>query len=331
MSLNEHYAPPSPSVREALHGLDPMRLVTYDIEMTDTLRSRIAEREGVSIGNVLLCAGSSSGLQLLFSCLRDGTVLLPSICWTYYLNLIRLHGLAVETYDIAEGEHNFHVDLASVSGAVHRHDPTLTLFINPHMPTGSLVSAEAIAAEATREPEMLVLVDEAYHGFSRDAESLASVVPDRPNLVVSRTLSKFFGLAGIRLGYLIAHEDVVDELSKAAPPFSVPTVSARLAMAAFESESYYRRIGDELTTVRESFVARLSTIPGIRPYRSHANFVLVELESVERAHRAEQDIQAAGLKVRSAGSYGLPQFLRITVGTEDAMECVTAALEKDVS
>jgi histidinol-phosphate aminotransferase len=328
LSLNEHYAPPSSRVLDALRDIDPLRLVSYDIELTEKLRYRIAEREGVSIANVLLSTGSSSALQLLFSCLVDGVVLLPSTSWSYYLSLARLRGLRVKTYDVTRGSDEFLVDPASVSDAVRRYEPTLAVFINPHMPTGALVDAGAIAAIAAERPETLVLADEAYHGFSPRAESLASAVPFHPNLIVSKTFSKFFGLAGIRMGYLVAHENIIDELSKAAPPFSVPFVSALLALAALDSESYYRDLAIELMAVKESFAAGISRLPGVRAYQSHANFLLTEFESAERAHQAGSDVQAAGFTVRSASSYGMPRFLRITVGTAEAMEYVTSAVEK---
>jgi histidinol-phosphate aminotransferase len=331
LSLNEHHAPPSPHVLEALRQLDPMRLVAYDVELAEQLRQRIAAREGVSTANVLLSTGSSSALQLLFSCLGDGAALLPSTSWNYYLSLALLRGMPVKTYDVARGRDEFLVDLASISSAMRRHEPTLTLFINPHMPTGALVDASAIGASAAERRETLVLVDEAYHGFSPFAESMASAVPRNPNLVVSKTLSKFFGLAGIRMGYLIAHERVVDELCKAAPPFSVPFASALLALAALESENYYHNLAVELMAVKDAFAARISQLPGVRAYHSHANFLLTEFESVERAHQAESEIQAAGFTVRSASSYGLPRFLRITVGSAEAMGRVASAVEKSAA
>ncbi|WP_437725550.1 pyridoxal phosphate-dependent aminotransferase [Sorangium sp. So ce861] len=328
LSLNEHYALPSSQIQDALYNLDPMRLVTYDTEVAEQLRARIAAREGVSIENVVLCPGSSSGLQLLFSCLAGGPLLVPSICWSYYLNLARLHGLPVTHYDVRRGDGEFQVEAESVAGALERERPALLLFIQPHMPTGALSPVELVLGAAEGARGTLVLVDEAYHGFSPAAASVAARVLTHPNLLVSKTFSKYFGLAGIRMGYLVASAPIAEQLHKAASPFSVPFVSSLVALAALDSEPHYRALAAEVMAVKGAFARRIDAIPGLRAYRSHANFLLVELPDAEAAARAEADIRAAGVAVRSARSYGLPSFLRISLGAAETMERVATALER---
>jgi histidinol-phosphate aminotransferase len=329
LSLNEHYAPPSPQVQQALRAVDSMRLVTYDTELGEQLRARLAAREGVDDSNVLLFAGSSSGLQVLFSSLRAGTIALPSLCWTYHRSLARLAGLTIENYAIVQHTDTFAIDEDSLAFALRRHDPVAALFINPHMPTGALTDAGVILRSAEMAPDSLILVDEAYHGFSAQAESLAARVLDHPNLLVSKTLSKHFGLAGIRIGYLIASAPVVEQLTKACLPFSVPFVSARLALAALDSEDYYRAHARQLMAIKDEFARRLAARCGVRPFVSHGNFLLVEFATPADAQRAERAVAANGILVRSAQSYGLPHFLRISIGDADAMDRVAAALEQD--
>ncbi|WP_437968716.1 aminotransferase class I/II-fold pyridoxal phosphate-dependent enzyme [Sorangium sp. So ce260] len=328
LSLNEHYAPPSSQIQEALCNLDPMRLVTYDTEVAERLRARIAAREGVSIENIVLCPGSSSGLQLLFSCLAGGPLLVPSICWSYYLNLARLHGFPVARYDLQERAGEFQVEPASVAAALERDRPTLLLFIQPHMPTGALAPVELVLGSAEGARGTLVLVDEAYHGFSPAAVSVAREVLTHPNLIVSKTFSKYFGLAGIRMGYLVASAPVAEQLGKAASPFSVPFVSSLVALAALDSEAHYRALAVEMMAVKDAFARRVDAIPGLRAYRSHGNFLLVELPDADAAARAEADILAAGVAVRSARAYGLPSFLRISLGAAETMDRVATALER---
>ena len=327
LSLNEHYALPSPRVRQALRELDPMRLVTYDTELAAELKAAIAAREGVATDNVLLAAGSSSALHLLLSSLSKGPLLLPAICWSYYLSLSRICGLSTAEYSMIKRSDRFDVDEGSVVRAIRRHAPALSLFINPHMPTGALANNDFLLECAESSRQGVILVDEAYHGFSPAMISIAPRVLDHPNLIVSRTFSKAFGLAGIRIGYLIASAPVIAELDKAAPPFSVPFVSASLALAALESEPYYRAQAVELMAVKVEFARRVQQIPGVQPYLSHGNFLLVELADAEAASRAEREIKAAGVAVRSARSYGLPSLLRISVGPGAAMARVASVLE----
>lgn len=327
LSLNEHQVLPSAAVREALAAVDPMRLVTYDTELGAELRSRLAQREGVGVENVLVFAGSSSALQVLFSCLRPGPIVLPSLCWTYYRSLARLWKMPVAEYGVLQLADQFRVDHLSADSAIRKHKPACALFINPHMPTGALAEPSAIARTAELAPDTLVLADEAYHGFSEEAGSLANQVVRQPNLVVSRTFSKAFGLAGIRIGYLVGGEAMIEQLAKACVPFSVPYVSARVALAALASEDYYRDEARALMRVKARFAERVAAISGVHPYRSHGNFLLVDLEDEATAVRAERAIAATGILVRSAESYGLPSFLRISVGSAEAMDSIAATLE----
>ena len=312
---------------EALRTLEPMQLVTYDTELTAKLRAAIAAHERVEPGNVLISAGSSNGLALLFSCLRGGVVLLPSPCWSYYHNLSEVAGLPLASYPLVQLRDRFAVDLEAVERAIRRHGPTLTVFINPHMPTGALADRGALLRCAAQAGDGLVLVDEAYHGFSPDAVSLADQVRQVPNLIVSKTFSKAFGLAGIRIGYLIAGTSIIEQLEKATSPFGVPFVSARLALAALESAAYYDARAAELAQIKADFVARLTTMRDVQAYHSHGNFVLVELPDAEAAARADRAIRGHGIAVRSAGGYGLPSFLRISIGPASAMAQIADEIE----
>lgn len=329
LSLNEHPAPPSPAVCAALREVDPLRLVTYDTEQVERLRAQLADREGVRLDNILLCPGSSHALQLLFSSLSNGgPALYPSICWSYYQSLARLNGLQTTAYELVKGDGEFQVEPHSVARALESEEPSVILFINPHMPAGALADGDFLRWCADNARGSLVLVDEAYHGFSPAAGTLAPHVLEHENLMVSKTFSKFFGLAGLRVGYLVAHTSVVEQLAKGLSPFSIPYLSSRLASAALDSEPYYREQADTLMAVKEAFTRRVAALPRLRPYGSHGNFMLVEFPSPEDALLAEQQLYAAGVAVRSARSYGLPHFLRISIGMAETMERIAAVLEE---
>jgi histidinol-phosphate aminotransferase len=330
LSLNEHCESPSPAVMEVFRDLDPMRLVTYDTELTLELRCRLAAREGVAFENIVLCPGSSAGIQLLLASLSGGPIVAPSICWNYYLNLSRLAALPVTTYAVEDQGDEFVVSQSSVVDAIRSASPTLTVFINPHMPTGALTDSAFLIDCAEQAKNGLVLVDEAYHGFSPAAETVASKVLTHPNLMVSKTFSKYFGLAGIRLGYLVASVPVAEHLAKAASPFSVPYLSARIALAALDSEAYWVDHAAEIMKVKDAFARRIAAVPNVRPYGSHGNFLLVAFASNPVALRAAAEIAAAGVAVKSASAYGLPTCLRIGIGKADAMDRVAAALEASV-
>jgi histidinol-phosphate aminotransferase len=195
------------------------------------------------------------------------------------------------------------------------------------MPTGALTDSAFLLECAELAPNGVILADEAYHGFSPAAASVASKVLTHPNLVVSKTFSKYFGLAGIRMGYLVASVPMAEQLAKASSPFSVPYLSARIALAALESESHWVSHAAEIMRVKEAFARRVGALPGVRAYDSHGNFLLVAFPSESVASRAVDAIAAAGVAVKLATAYGLPCSLRIAIGTAAAMDSVALALE----
>jgi histidinol-phosphate aminotransferase len=328
LSLNEHPAAPSPAVQAALRSLPAELLITYDTDRAARLRAQIAKREDVEPDNVVLCAGASHALQLLFGCLDPrGTVLLPSICWSYYTTLAQLHDSPVARYQMAKCDDRFELDIPSMMGGIATEAPALVLIINPHMPTGAMTSASAIVTCAAHARGSLVLVDEAYHGFSREVPSVAARVKEHDNLVVAKTFSKFFGLAGLRLGYLIAHSSLVTHLAKALPPFGVPGIASVLASAALDSEAYYREQADALMGIKAEFGRRVGARGRLRPWNSHGNFLLLEFPDAEEAGLAEARIYQAGVAVRSARSYGMPAFLRITIGAAATMDRIFSVLQ----
>ena len=330
LSLNEHHAPPPQAIVNALGSLNPAALVTYDTENERKLRERIADREGVEPENVLLCPGSSAGLAQLFSSLEDGIVVFPSIVWNYYARLARVWGLHEARYDLVRRGDTFEIDTPSLLRVFDREDPALVLFIEPHMPTGAACADDLPISVAEAAPSSLVLVDEAYEGFGA-RPSLAPRVLDHPNLIVSKTFSKYFGLAALRVGYLVASGRIVEELSKTSSPFHMPLCSSIIALAALEAEAEYRALAVEMAETREAFRKRLLPLSGVEALSSHANFVLVELPSPSDAAAIEARLFAQGIAVRSASGYGMPNALRIGVGTNDVMAEVASAIEAQVA
>lgn len=321
-------AAPSPQVRAALRAVAAERLASYDTVRAADLRDQIAIRDGVSPDNVLLCGGAAHAVQLIFSCLAtSGTVLLPSICRSYHTALARLHGIPTARYAIEARGPRFALDAASLARAIDAEDPALVLMLNPHAPTGGIASAAEIMACVAHARGGLVLVDEAYHGFSREAPTVASQVRDHDNLLVARGFAKFFGLADLRIGYVLAHRSLIAQLAKVQPPLGVPGLASALASAALASERYYRAKADMVMTIKDAFARRMRATRRLLPYESHGNFLLVELPDAEAARAAVAHIHDAGIPVRIAQAYGLPQFLRIRIGTDEQMSRIADVLE----
>jgi histidinol-phosphate aminotransferase len=189
----------------------------------------------------------------------------------------------------------------------------LTIVCSPNNPTGGVLARDAIA-RLCAEGDGLLVVDEAYHEFA--GETAVPLLSEHPNLVVLRTFSKAMALAGLRVGYLLAHPDLVREIDKARLPYNVNFFSQMAALAALEERGVLDAQVKHLVGLREALMAELRRLPGVRAYPSRANFILMELEEAE-PRAVFESLYAAGILVRDVTAYPrLGRCLRVTVGSE---------------
>ncbi|MFF4953597.1 histidinol-phosphate transaminase [Streptomyces chattanoogensis] len=206
---------------------------------------------------------------------------------------------------------DFTIDVPAATAAIAEHRPDVVFITTPNNPTGSAVPAEAVlalydAAQAARPS--LVVADEAYVEFSH-GDSLLPLLDGRPNLVISRTMSKAFGAAGLRLGYLAADPAVVDAVQLVRLPYHLSAVTQATALAALEHTDTLLKYVEQLKQERDRLVAELLAA-GYEVTASDANFV--QFGRFDDAHKVWQQILDRGVLVRDNG---VPGWLRVTAGT----------------
>ncbi|MFE4969814.1 histidinol-phosphate transaminase [Streptomyces sp. NPDC056660] len=221
-------------------------------------------------------------------------------------------------------EDDFTIDVEAATRAIAEHRPHVVFVTTPNNPTGNAVPADTVlalydAAQAAR-PSM-VIVDEAYVEFSHGA-SLLPLLEGRPNLVVSRTMSKAFGAAGLRLGYLAAHPAVVDAVQLVRLPYHLSAITQATALAALEHTDTLLKYVEQLKTERDRLVAEMRAL-GLEVTESDANFV--QFGRFEDPHRAWQGILDRGVLVRDNG---VPGFLRVSAGTPEENDAFLDAVRE---
>ncbi|WP_458767137.1 histidinol-phosphate transaminase [Cupriavidus basilensis] len=224
---------------------------------------------------------------------------------------------------------DFRVDLDGLLGKINEHT-ALVYIANPGNPTGTFIENEEIEGFLRHVPKnVVVLLDEAYYEYLPEHERSRSVewVRDYPNLLLTRTFSKAYGLAGLRVGYGIAQPNVADMLRRVRAPFSVTRMAQIAAAAALNDTEFLAKTAEfnatGLTYLYESFDKL-----GLEYIRSHANFVLVK---VGDGVQMSQHLNRRGVIVRPLKSYGLTEWIRISVGTPSENEQVIAALGKELA
>lgn len=293
------------------------------------LRSRIAHRHGVDIGQVTLGNGSNDVLVLLAE-----AFLVPGVEAVYsqyafavYPSAVQASGATarlVPAWPAGHAQPLGHnpAELAAAVGPRTR----MMFMANPNNPTGTwLDESELDALLRAVPPDVIVVLDEAYHEYSAELG-----VPDgtrwldrHPNLVVTRTFSKAYGLAGLRVGYAVSHPDIADILNRVRQPFNVSVPALAAAAAAFDD------VGHLEATVRlnragiERLRAGLATL-GIGAPPSAGNFVLADLRRA--AGPIDHALLREGVIVRPLANYALPNHLRISTGTPEQNERLLTAM-----
>ncbi|HEY6190758.1 MAG TPA: histidinol-phosphate transaminase [Bacteroidota bacterium] len=288
----------------------------YPDPMQQELRGRIAGRLRVSSDEIFLGVGSDEIIDLLVRlCCDPGTDSVVILGPTYGVYRVAANLNAVAVVD-AELEGGFQIDLEGTRAAMG--SAKLLFCCSPNNPTGNLLRVSDIEKLCT-EFTGLVIVDQAYIEFaSSGAAGCGDLMQNRAgleNLVILRTLSKGWGLAGIRLGYCIASPQIVSHLLRIKFPYNVGSVSSRIALEALDKEEFLRSSVRSVVRERELLSVRLKEIREVvRVYPSDANFLLVEFQD---SLIAFERLKRAGIIVRRRSEQRLRNCLRITVGTPD--------------
>jgi histidinol-phosphate aminotransferase len=329
LNTNECPYSPSPRVAEALRreiGSDGDGLRLYPNPRSLPLRQVVARLHGLTEDGVLIGNGSDDVLNLLMRCFAGGPAsagyTLPS--YSLYPVLMALQNGAVRVIEFTR-EMKLPIEAIVASGA------KAFFLTSPNAPTGVAFTNEEIAAVLARFGGILV-VDEAYAPFAR--ENAVSLLAQHPRLVITRTLSKAHALAGIRVGYALAHPELIDLLDRVRDSYNVNRLSQVAAIAALGDPGYYDAIIGKIIRTRDYWLNEWADRRGWFTYRSEANFIFTEPRDFRG--RAGPDV-AKGLYtfllsrrilVRYFPSHALTDtFLRISVGTDDEMLAVNEAFD----
>ncbi|MFH1716401.1 MAG: histidinol-phosphate transaminase [Planctomycetota bacterium] len=320
LNTNENPYPPSLEVIKALGGIKVDRLRRYPDPLADEFRQAAAEVHGLAPENFMCCNGGDDLLTIAFRAFCDESrpVAYPVPTYSLYPVLAKLQNC--EAIEIPfDGEFNLPAKLARTGAA-------LTVVCNPNAPSGSFVSVGEMASLAYELPGVL-LIDEAYSDFAD--ENCAALVKDFDNVIILRSMSKGYGLAGIRFGYAIARPELIDGLMKVKDSYNVDAVAIAVATAAIKDQKYFSKTTEKVKKARDLLVAQLRALKFEVP-QSYANFVLAESKNCPAREIYDKLVQR-NIYVRYFDLPGLSDKLRISVGTMEQNDILILALREIVS
>lgn len=323
LSANENTHPLPEGVREALaQAMLATPLNRYPDPLANDLRDELAAWHCVGRQNLMVGNGGDEVLfNLLFSFGGPGrSLVVAPPCFEEYKNFAKM--CETEVVEVWRNEEDFSIDADALVSAAK--DAALVMITSPNNPTGDLVDA-ALLRRLLSETDALVLLDEAYVEFAREGASFVSWVRDNPRLMILRTLSKAFALAGLRCGYLIAHESVIDVLAAIRQIYSEDVIAQAVAKAAVARRGEVESVVRSIVSERDRLFEGLLAIPGTHVWPSNANFLLVRMADAARVRARLRDEFSVLVRDFSYAP-GLSDCLRITVGTPAENERLLAAL-----
>jgi len=323
LDFNENTVACSPKVREVLGSISAGALTRYPER--EPVEAIVAAHLGVEAAQVALTNGVDEAIHVLFEAfLEEGDeLLLPVPTYTMYeVYLSATDARAVPVLAADDLQFPFERLLAAITPRTK-----IIAIANPNSPSGSIATREQLLEIARSAPQAIVLVDEAYFHFC--GETVMDLVGVVPNLVVARTFSKAYGLAGLRLGLLAGPVELMRWVRRVLSPYSVNSLALACLPPALEDTAYLDWYVGEVLAARSDFEAALDAL-GVRRWPSRANFILVDIG----AQHAEfvRRMQAAGVLVRDRSKDpGCDGRVRITIGTQEQMRHAAVAFRETMA
>ncbi|MFA5553047.1 MAG: histidinol-phosphate transaminase [Phycisphaerae bacterium] len=320
LNTNENPYPPSPAVTAAVSRIQAEQLRRYPDPAATVFRETAAQVNHIRPENIICCNGGDDLLRVAFGafCDKDRPVAYPVPTYSLYPVLAQAQNCP-KTEIPFDSEFNLPAALASAKAA-------LTIVCNPNAPSGSFISVEEIASLA-KELKGVLLVDEAYVDFAKD--NCARLIKDFDNLLILRSMSKGYSLAGIRFGYGIAQKSLIEGLRKVRDSYPVDAVAITAATAAIKDQNYFRQNVQKVKQERDRLTENLREM-GFAVRGSESNFVLVQSKNYN-ANEIYDKLVGQNIYVRYFNLPGLDDKLRITVGTEEQNNRLLKALKKILS
>ena len=284
LDRNENQYGPAPACFKALKKHNIKKLSEYSRDYTKGIKSRLTQRLAdefnVNEKSIILGFGGEDILKQAVHCYihKGDKIMIPSYSWWYYKKIAdEVLGVKVE-YPIVEGKDSFYYDIEGMLKIYAEQKPKLVLISSPNNPTGNRLEIEQMKMVLRKMKDTVVVIDEAYTLFYNKGNShLKEIIEEFPNVLIIRTFSKYYGLAGLRIGFALMGKNHEQFSLFSARYLGFNRLSERIAIAALDSTEYYEDMCKKMNNDMDMFFAEFNKLSGFTAYRSYANFILVKI------------------------------------------------------
>ena len=313
--------------RELGERLGAVALNRYPGERIEVLREALAKHSRMPEGYALMLGNGSDELisMLAMACnLPGAAILAPTPGFVMYEMSAELQAMKFVGVPLQPG--SLELDEPAMLAAIEQHRPALIYIAYPNNPTGNLFD-DAIIERIVQAAPGLVIIDEAYQPFA--SKSYIDRLTRHDHVLLMRTLSKF-GLAGVRLGYMMGRRELIEQIEKVRPPYNVSVLNCEAALFALEHEDEFARQARVLRAERQRLFDALKAMPGVHPYPSEANMILVKVPDAPRCFEGMKQRKVLVKSVARSPSPLLANCLRLTVGSPEENDLMIAALRESL-
>ncbi len=333
LDRNENQFGPAPECYSILQRATKNELSNYSRDFVrgvkSTLSETLAHEYNLSESEALLSYGSEDMLKQIVHCYLagNGTMIVPKYSWWYYKSVAGEVGGKVLEYPVHADETSFYYKIDEIILLVRSIKPRIVLLASPNNPTGNSLPLNDVKLLLQECADSMIVVDEAYFGFTDSPDEMPRLTLQHPNLAVLRTFSKLYALAGLRIGYAFVGKNYQKLVTYSTRYLGYNTVSEQLALAALRDEAYYHALVSTTAKERRRYYGFFQTVEGCRAYRSDANFVLVKIPD-EDSEPLKRHLDKAGILIKFFSEKEFSNFVRITVGTPDQNSLLIREMEK---
>jgi histidinol-phosphate aminotransferase len=324
LDRNENHYGPAPACFEALRSTGIETLSCYSKDpmrgIKSILTERLARDHGVPEARIQIGYGSEDILkQTVHFYLQPGeSLLIPSHSWWYYKSVAAEKNGRTLEYAMVPGQESFQYDVEGLLRLARAEKPRLVLISSPNNPTGNSLGDADLGRVLRELKDTVVILDQAYWGFGGEGTTpVRELIEQHPRLIILRTFSKHYALAGIRVGYGFLGSGMDDLIRAGSRYLGYNRVSERMALAALDSPAYYADLRGRMIEDKETMRLAFNRLKGFKVYRSDANFLLAD---VPPAHREalKADLNGRGLIIKFFKNEAfLDNSVRITMGTRE--------------
>lgn len=337
LDRNEFNYPPSEEVKETLKNFDVNKLCfytrIYDEGKKSIFSVFLSELYDIDESQVLLGYGGEDILKQAvhyFLTLADGNkkILIPKFSWWYYKSIAdEVDGCTIQ-YPLYEEGNTYKYDMARIKEMIKEEKPKMLLLASPNNPTGNGLTPAELEELLIAAGDTVVLVDEAYASFvTEDTSYIKRLINQYDNLIISRTLSKFYGLPGLRMGFGFISKALIRFIKYSNKYLGYNRLSEDVAIAALKSESHYREVARMMNESRKAYEEEIGCLPGFIVYESVANFILIKYPIVLKK-ALEEAFAAQNYKVKFMNEPDINEHMRITLGLPEQNRIVIDTIKR---